>query len=394
MSLFINEIYPSPASGESEWLEIYNLSEEAVDMRGWTVMDASGNKENLVKENGEASASGEIKIEAKSFLVLETSKVSLNNTGDTIYLYSATGVLMDSVTYPSISKKSYARKKDGESEWQVAVNVSKGISNTLNNSSEEEIVKTAAEEEEIYNYSLTVLEFYPCPETGGAEWLRLQNQGTQAVNLLGLKVKNGASSVSRNLGDVTLNAGASAKIEFASGVAPNSGGTLLLLDPAGETITEITYAACSSKSVTFSLIDGKWQEKTVVETSISETEETKTIETTISSETLNSEQTKKWNEGKKLATPRYVYEEKQGINKGETVSGVASSSGIINPDQQMSETSTLPYWQKVGLISLAIVVIIMSLTISVTMVYEFWQEKNEGKNGDKTKEDDFNLANY
>lgn len=396
MSLLINEIYPSPASGESEWLEIYNLSEETVDMRGWTVMDASGNKESLAKENSEASASSEIKIEAKSFLVLETGKVSLNNTGDTIYLYSATGKLMDSVTYPSLSKKSYARKKDGEGEWQVAVNVSKGISNTLNNSNEEEIVKAATEEEEIYNYNLTVLEFYPCPEAGEAEWLRLQNQGTQAVNLLGLKVKNGASSVSRNLGDVTLNAGASAKIEFASGVAPNSGGTLLLLDPAGETIAETTYAACSSKSVTFNLIDGKWQEKTIVETSTSETEETvaKTETVTEDLEVLNNEQMKKWNEGKKLATPRYVYEEKEKINKGETISGVASSSGIINPDQQMNETSTLPYWQKFGLISLAIVVIIMSLTIIVTMVYEFWQEKNEGKNGDKTKEDDFNLANY
>lgn len=391
MSLLINEIYPSPASGEAEWLEIYNLGEEAVNTHGWTVMDASGNKENLMKESNEASASSEMSLAAKSFLVLETGKVSLNNTGDTIYLYSATGVLMDSVTYPSMSKKSYARKVDGVSEWQVTTDATKGVSNTINNSSsEKETVKTVSEEEEVYNYSLAVLEFYPCPETGGAEWLRLQNQGAQAVNLLGFKVKNGASSVSRNLGDVTLNAGASAKIEFTSGVAPNSGGTLLLLDPAGETVAEITYAACSSKSVTFNLIDGKWQEKTIVETSTSETEETVAEDLKV----LNNEQTKKWSEGKKFATPRYVYEEKQGINKGETVSGVASSSGIINPDQQMSETSTLPYWQKVGLISLAIVVIIMSLTIIVTMVYEFWQEKNEGKNGDKTKEDDFNLANY
>ncbi len=397
MSLLINEIYPSPASGETEWLEVYNLGEAAVGLSGWTVMDASGNKENLVKENGEASASSEIKIEAKNFLVLETNKVSLNNTGDTIYLYSATGVLMDSVTYPSLSKKSYARKKDGEGEWQVTTDITKGISNVINSASETETVKTTEEEEEIYNYSLAVLEFYPCPETGAAEWLRLQNQGTQAVNLLGFKVKNGASSVSRNLGDVTLNAGASAKIEFASGVAPNSGGTLLLLDPAGETVTEVTYAACSAKSVTFNLVDGKWQEKIVVETSTSEETETEVEEEETAVSNLTSainEQTKRWDEGKSFAAPRYLYGEKQGEEKEKTVSGAASASGTISADLKIAKGLSLPNWQKVGLISLAIVVIIMSVIIIAMMIYNFWQEKNEGKDGNKEEKDDFNLANY
>ncbi len=380
-SLKLNEIYPSPENGGREWLEIYNPTTSVVEIRGWEIGDASGGSEEIWK-SGTAEASMEGKIKAGGFLVVETTKVSLNNTGDTIYLYTPTGGLEDSVTYPSLSKKSYGRKVDGMGEWAVLGKVSPGVSNaetgTEQANGNEATVIAKENEEEIYEYNLTALEFYPCPNSGEKEWLRLQNQGTRAVNLLGFKLKNNLSSVSRNMGDVTLNAGASAKIEFTSGVAPNSGGTMLLLDPAGETVTEITYDACNNKGVTLSLNNGVWTEKVMTTTAKTTEEKEERDETSNKNETVKNEEVTNWREGHGFRVPKYTYdaaknEEGGGIREGKEGSG----SGIIREAIREGERSLTA--GEAGLLISGWAVIILGALIVTWTGYKLWQEKNKNE---------------
>lgn len=99
-SLRINEVYPSPNTGENEWLEIYNFGNESIILSEWKLSDltTTQNLEGLT-------------ISAKSYLIIESTnlKITLNNSGDEITLKNPAGSIIDVVIYPSIAKgKSYA----------------------------------------------------------------------------------------------------------------------------------------------------------------------------------------------------------------------------------------------------------------------------------------------
>jgi hypothetical protein len=96
----INEVYPSPDTGENEWLELYNFGSQNIDLTNWKLTDLSTSQ----------SLTG-MTINSKSYLVIEASnlKITLNNAGDEITLKNPAGNIVDSLNYPSIAKsKSYA----------------------------------------------------------------------------------------------------------------------------------------------------------------------------------------------------------------------------------------------------------------------------------------------
>ncbi len=126
--LLINEIYASPPNGEAEWLEIYNPTSQAVPLAGWQIAE---NISGIIKNHELINKSHDATLSAQGFWLLETSKVTLNNAGDTIYLFSPTGEIVDFITYPKLtSTQSYHRLIDGGSQWDFA-QPTKGKSNHL-----------------------------------------------------------------------------------------------------------------------------------------------------------------------------------------------------------------------------------------------------------------------
>ncbi|HTK60010.1 MAG TPA: lamin tail domain-containing protein [Candidatus Baltobacteraceae bacterium] len=85
----ISELYPSPASGEAEWLELVNPSSTGEFLDGWTVEDARGTKTPL-----------EGLLLPWTRFVLRSPKGSLNNDGDIIVLRDRLGRAVDRVEYP------------------------------------------------------------------------------------------------------------------------------------------------------------------------------------------------------------------------------------------------------------------------------------------------------
>ncbi len=86
----ISEVFPSPQASkqEQEWLELYNWGNVAVDLTNWSIKDLSSSHKltNLIISPGQ-------------YLVLTDIGVSLNNGGDDISLYGATGQLADEFKY-------------------------------------------------------------------------------------------------------------------------------------------------------------------------------------------------------------------------------------------------------------------------------------------------------
>ncbi len=142
--LLLNEIYATPASGQEEWLEIYNPTPTAISLVGWQIAESSG---TTVKNFEPLAKTNEATLEACGFWDLVPSKVTLNNGGDTIYLFAPDGTQVDSITYPKLtSEQSFARLIDGDASWDVSTFISRGSSNYLDLAvvSPDEVTATAS----------------------------------------------------------------------------------------------------------------------------------------------------------------------------------------------------------------------------------------------------------
>ena len=138
--LIVNELMASnagevmsPATNFDSWIELYNPSDEVVNLNG---MYLSNNPENLKlweMPNGIGT------IPAKGFKVVWLGSNDIKSTqapfkldcdGGTIYLSDKSGNLIVSQDYPeAMSRTSYARKSDGGDEWGWTAIATPGATN-------------------------------------------------------------------------------------------------------------------------------------------------------------------------------------------------------------------------------------------------------------------------
>ena len=101
LPLRITEIMPAPLAGEPEWVELFNPTDRAVDLVGWTLSDPARSTvlSGVIAPNSRlVIATGEVDAPA---LQVERIGNGLNNDGDLITLKNAEGVIVDQVEYGS-----------------------------------------------------------------------------------------------------------------------------------------------------------------------------------------------------------------------------------------------------------------------------------------------------
>jgi hypothetical protein len=107
--MIINEFLPNPAGKDTdgEWIEFFNNGSAPVNLRGWVVKDASGKNFKFAKE---------VLVEPGGYFKLDysQSKISLNNAGEKLFLYDASGKLADKAEYSGSAPEgnSLARRGD------------------------------------------------------------------------------------------------------------------------------------------------------------------------------------------------------------------------------------------------------------------------------------------
>jgi len=108
-SVVINEIMYRPRVGESEWLELYNDSEQFYNLSGWKFADARDTveisptpvviaPESYVILSGDSSVIWYYGLDPQSCVVVK-SLPTLNNDEDDLKIFSPAGRLIDRVTY-------------------------------------------------------------------------------------------------------------------------------------------------------------------------------------------------------------------------------------------------------------------------------------------------------
>lgn len=108
----INEILFAPPSGGSEWVELFNRSDDPIDLRAWTLSDADfSSAQILTEERFPLPPEGYVVVvqDESTFsqdfpdilapILVPPKWPSLNNTEDTIVLRDPTGRIMDRVSY-------------------------------------------------------------------------------------------------------------------------------------------------------------------------------------------------------------------------------------------------------------------------------------------------------
>lgn len=110
------------------------------------------------------------------------------------------------------------------------------------------------------NLKIELSEIYPSPNSGEKEWGEVYNPNSQDFNLSNWKFQDGSGS-KKNLSGV-IGSNSWAFFEYTSGWLNNSGDTLSLLNPNGETVESYTYGE-TAKGVAWAKDNsGNWQQTT------------------------------------------------------------------------------------------------------------------------------------
>lgn len=143
-NIVINELLPSPEGpdAENEWIEIFNQNSFKADLSSWQLSDTTGGTKTYIFPEGTT-------IEAKGFLVFlrPTTKITLNNSEDSLTLAQPSGNIVDKVSYEKAPRNNSFNRIN--SEWLWSSVLTPGALNILPSSSPEEapIIIEAQEQE-------------------------------------------------------------------------------------------------------------------------------------------------------------------------------------------------------------------------------------------------------
>lgn len=143
--VLIYEVFPNPVGNDvsGEWIKLYNSSENFINLSGWKLKDRSG--KTFILSNKE--------IAPKNFLVLslKEAKISLNNSGDTLFLYNQNNQLIDKAQYQfNVAEGVVLYREEGSSILKQKSQSSKSIKENqiISLEKQEPIMQT-----EIINYN-------------------------------------------------------------------------------------------------------------------------------------------------------------------------------------------------------------------------------------------------
>lgn len=112
--MIIQEFLPNPAGKDSdgEYILLFNDAKNIQSLDGWSIRDAGG---KVFKLSGQLTPNKELR------LVAGLTKINLNNSGETVTLYNASGKVIDSLSYTGTAGEDIpvARVLTGETQAKL-----------------------------------------------------------------------------------------------------------------------------------------------------------------------------------------------------------------------------------------------------------------------------------
>lgn len=123
-NIVINELYPDPSSGE-EWIELYNNSDEVVNLDGWAIEDLSGSTNRFDL--------GPIDIPARGYLLLLKTQtgITFNNDQDGAKLIRPDGVILSQTPLFTSGQKGWSFARAPDATWIWTTQITPGSENLI-----------------------------------------------------------------------------------------------------------------------------------------------------------------------------------------------------------------------------------------------------------------------
>jgi hypothetical protein len=278
--ILINEVAwaGTLASSTDEWIELHNPTTASVDLSNWLLSD--GGDIGIVLPMG-------FVIEPGGYRLLErTSEATvsdipadvlytggLSNTGETLTLYDAVGVVVDTANaaggaWPAGDDAAYAsmeRETITPESWRTHSGAQNGVDANGNfiRGTPRNLNSAYLPTPTPFPYPATILlnEFLPAPSTGGSEFIELINVGGAAVDISGwlLDDADGGSAPQTLPGGTVLQAGEIRAFNFDG--LNNTGDSVRLLWPDGRVADSFTYDE-ADENISFARVPdgGGWTE--------------------------------------------------------------------------------------------------------------------------------------
>ncbi len=265
----ISELMINPVGGRntSEWIELENLTDEAVQLGGWKLFDTAKGIEG-------AFALPETIIGGKGLLVLEydTTKIGLNNDGDTLTLTRPDESVVDKVTYGkeagATPGKTWSRgvTNSGAVVYELSepTRGSPNIPQDLPVGTQSTPSITTAPSitpRPISIRGMVLSEVYACPKPGDVEWIELFNTSNSLISEASARFKDRSGNIQTVL--ITAPARELVVFEWPTGFLNNGGDTVELIDANGAIIDELDYGQCEQNTA-WIRHNGNWQMTTSV----------------------------------------------------------------------------------------------------------------------------------
>lgn len=284
--LLINEVYPAPATGNNEWVEIYNPTTSSFDLSGLYLLNLTG--DNFVT----TTLSG--LIGPSEYLVIEDIVGNLNNDGDTVVLRSDSQIISQTAygNFTGKSDASWARTETGD--YAETIDITKNEVNVITarpviiRSSSggssysppkiEEIITTttvatttASTTLEKYLSKIIINEIYPNPPGSDSddEFIELKNISDSDIDLTGLILADAsknkhiirASTTATSSNIIRANGFLVFKRSVTDLALNNTGmETVKLMTSNLEIIDQVDYVGENEEGVSYSRRDdGKWR---------------------------------------------------------------------------------------------------------------------------------------
>ncbi len=207
--ILINEIMYSPQSPEPEWIELYNNSSSAINLKNWKLSDESSigspvtitandriinPNEYLVISKSNAIIPAHPLIDSNKVLYLSSLPV-LNNDKDKVILYNSALAVVDEVSYSSswgginkssLERISFTKPSQDSTNWMTSLDC-EFSSPTRQNSFGFIIPGNRSD--------LLINEIMFDPLTSSCEWVELYNNSGKYLNLNGWKLSAGAENL-------------------------------------------------------------------------------------------------------------------------------------------------------------------------------------------------------
>ncbi|MCE1164295.1 MAG: lamin tail domain-containing protein [Bacteroidetes bacterium] len=207
--MLINEIMYAPQSPEPEWIEIYNNSGSAINIKNWKIADSSSENSPITITSSDriVNANDYLVIAKNSAIlsvhtIIDSSKIvyvsslpTYNNDKDKVIIFNNASVMVDEVSYKSqwggssrnsLERISFTRPSNDSTNWITSLDCE--FSTPTRQNSFANIV-TANRNDLIVN------EIMFDPLTTSCEWFELYNRSGKYLNLNGWKASMGSYSV-------------------------------------------------------------------------------------------------------------------------------------------------------------------------------------------------------